>query len=68
MRVTIKKAKNYDFGYVKRDTWFFHIWVDNELVHGGLAGFTKEEAIQTQNNLKKKYKSVTILGCSYIYT
>jgi hypothetical protein len=56
MKYTIKKTKNYNFGGgVIRDTYFVKVW-DNygDLTHVVIGGFTKEEAMETKNNLKTK--------------
>jgi hypothetical protein len=52
MKKTIKKVKNYNFGGgVIRDTFFLNVWDKyGDLYLTTLAGFTKEEAIETKNN------------------
>ena len=53
MKKTIKKIKNYNFGGgVIRDTYFVKVWDEyGDLVYTTIGGFTKEEAIQTKNNM-----------------
>lgn len=52
MKKTIKKVKNYNFGGgVKRDTYFLNVFDEYGCkIYTTIAGFTKEEAIETKNN------------------
>jgi hypothetical protein len=53
MKKTIKKVKKYNFGGgVVRDTYFVNVWDEyGGLIYTTLGGFTKEEAIETKNNI-----------------